>query len=888
MIVNSYTMKSCTKYLIQVRELKSYTLTLIFSLSILIGLTAQPISKPKYDVLVEHGMELEARKDYNAALKVFEEAYDEKKDTLLVPRIANLQYQLRFYKKAERWLDRLLSRDKYNQYGDYRYAYGRVLKMTEQYPEAIAELERFIDETDNDSLATLAKTEILGAQMAMDMPEATNSVEVINAGRDVNRFSIYSPALGRDAKELYFAALEGKGEIEISDDNKDYHAKIYRSVKEEDGWSKPSALGPEVNRPGVHSSKVTLSPDGNTMFITRSVLEGNELVDSRVYYSSGGEGQWKGAQELEGINGDYLVKDPAVGELFGREVLFFSSNMDGGEGGFDLYYATREGEGKYSLPVNLGEGINTIADDETPFYFDGTLYFSSNGQPTIGGFDLFYTVWDGTKWSQPTNMGAGFNTSYDDQGLFMSSDGYNGFLASNRVEGRSSRGSDCCNDAYMFEIARLYADLVVGVFDDKKQVLKGGTVEVIQVQNNVDGKMESKTNGEGNRFDFGLELEMPYKIVASREGYFPDSITLNTVGLKESKTFQERFFLKKMPELPKEPLYDTILIEEAFVLENILYDLDDDRIKPEAEPDLLAIYDLMTKYPDMKIELRSHTDFRGEDNYNEDLAQRRANSARRWLIRKGIDRDRMDATGYGEKVPQTVTKKMASQYDFLPEGQVLTEPYIRSMTDNNQKNIAHSINRRTEFKITEGPTSVVIERKRVLKNDVNKAPKRNALPKEEKPLRLYNTQSNKPIQTRSSVKIKSVQPDTSKVNIHKLSSLHGKKNLKGLPIMTFKERLIDFGKVPKGEKRYHTYEFTNTGDTDLIISSTLACECTTVDATVDKRYKPGDSGTIDVTFDSTEKDGFEVITIDLFLDNTDPDTGNPIIEKIQYQFDVVK
>lgn len=833
--------------------------------------TAQPISKPKYDVLIEHGKELEARKDFNSALKIYEEAYSEKKDTALVPLIARLYYQLRYYNKAERWYDRLLRRDKFGVYKEDRFAYGRILKITEQYPDAISELERFIEETKNDTLKALAKAEILGAQMAMDMPKSTNSVAVDNAGRDVNRYSIYSPALGRNGSELYFAALEGKGEIELTDDNKDYHAKIYKSVKEEDGWGKPSALGPELNRPGVHSSKVTLSPDGNTMFLTRSVLEGNELSDSRIYYSMNGGSKWKGAQEVEGINGEYLVKDPAVGELFGREVLFFSSNMDGGEGGFDLYYATREGEGKYSLPVNLGKAINTIGNEETPFYFDGTLYFSSNGQPTIGGFDLFYTVWDGTKWSQATNMGPGFNSSYDDQALFLSDDGYNGFLTSNREEGRSSRGSDCCNDAYSFEIARLFADLVVGIFDEKKQVIKGGTVEVIQMQNNTDGEADSKSNKDGNRFDFGLELEMPYKIVASKQGYFPDSTTINTVGLKESKTFQELFYLKKMPEPPKEPLYDTISIEQPFVLENILYDFDSDRIKPESEPDLLTILELMTEYPEMKIELRSHTDYRGNDDYNEDLSQRRANSARRWLMRKDVPRERIDATGYGKNVPQTVSERMAQKHDFLKVGDVLTEAYIKKLENKEQQEIANDLNRRTEFKIIEGPTSVTIKRTRVLKNETKQSPKRNAMPKAyEKPT--------------------SLQPkiDSSGTEIHELSSLHGKKDLKGVPIMQFKERKVDFGPVKKGEQRYFTYEFTNIGDTDLIISTWVACECTTVDATLDKRYRPGETGTIDVTFDSTEKDDFEVITIDILLENTEPGSDRPIIEKLQYQFDITK
>ena len=482
----------------------------------------------------------------------------------------------------------------------------------------------------------------------------------------------------------------------------------------------------------------------------------------------------------------------------------------------------------------------------------------------MGGYDLFYSVWDGTKWSDPANMGKGFNTHVDDKALFMSEDGYTGFLTSNREGGRSTHGKTCCDDIYSFAIAKLYADLVAGVFDEKKQVLKGATVELVQVVNDQRGKADAKTNDNGNRFDFGLELENAYMLVASKEGYFPDSVTFNTVGLEESKTYQERFFLKAKPVPPPEPEYDTITIEEAFVLENILYDFDSDRIKEEAESDLQVVFELMNEYPNMKIELSSHTDYRGDDAYNEDLSQRRAESARRWLIRKGIPRNRIEAKGYGENKPQTVSNKTAFRHELLDEGDLLTKGYIDSLSDNTAMEAAHDLNRRTEFKIIEGPTSITIKRTRLKKNNKKPAPRRNALPKR-------TTSKN--------------ATDTLKIN--RLSSLYGKNINKGVPIMRFKERMVDFGKVPKGEKRYHIFEFTNEGDTDLIIANHIACECTTVDYSL-RPVKPGETGEIDVTFDSTEKDGEEIITFDLFLENTIPGTPEPIIEKLQYKFEVIE
>ncbi len=842
--------------------MRSYII-LPFLMAGVLALSAQPISKPKYDELVEFAGELHANHNYVMALEKYEEAYDDKKDRALTLPIAQLHYLVRDYTKAERWYDRLLKRDKENKYAEERFAYGRVLKMNGIYDEAITELQTFVEETENDSLRTLAKAEIAGAQMAMEMPENTSSVEILNVGRDVNSsFSEYTPALGRGGQALYFTAFDTKSVIEIKDPSDDkIFAKIYQSQKEDDGWSKPKVLEPKINRPGVHNANVSISPDGNTMFITRAILNGNVLEQSKIYYCVGGEGSWGAANEVKGINGDYIVTNPVVGELFGKEVLFFVSDMPGGYGGFDIYYATRTGDGEYDLPVNLGETINTIADDETPFYFDGTLYFSSTGHPGLGGFDLFYSVWDGTKWSDPQNMGKGFNTSVDDRALFMSEDGYTGFMTSNREGGRSTHGKTCCDDIYSFEIAKLYADLVTGVFDDKKQVLKGATVELVQMQNDIRGKADSKTNGKGNRFDFGLELEMPYMLVASKEGYFPDSVTFNTVGLEESKTFKQNFFLKAKPVPPPEPEYDTITIEEAFVLENILYDFDDDRIKKEAETDLEVVFELMNEYPDMKIELSSHTDYRGDDAYNEDLSQRRAESARRWLIRKGVSRDRIEAKGYGENKPQTVSAKNAFGKEFLAEGTILTPSFIDSLANKDEQEAAHDLNRRTEFKIIEGPTSITIKRTRLKKNNKKTPPKRNALPK-----------------PRPSAK------DTFKIS--KLSSLYGKKIKKGVPIMQFKERMVDFGKVPKGEKRYHIFEFTNVGDQDLLIANHIACECTTVDYSI-RAVKPGETGEIDVTFDSTEKDGEEIITFELFLENTIPGSEEPIIEKLQYKFEVV-
>ncbi len=838
----------------------------------LVSLSAQPVGKSSYEVLLQGAEEALAKKDYYLALERYEEAYDEKKDRGLSLTIAELHYLLRDYTKAERAYRRLLDRDKENKYAAERFNYGRVLKMVGQYPDAIVELQKFIEETNDPIKKQLAQSELIGAEMAQSMSETGKGVTIDNVGKNVNgKQSEYSPVMSRDGQTLYFAAFDADDVIVVDDKNTDYHARLYMASKDDNGWNKRKALDDKINRPGVHTTNVALSADGNRMFFTRSVLEGNTLSMSKIYMSEAGDGGWLGPNELEGINGDYIATHPATGELYGKEVLFFSSNMEGGEGGMDIFYSTYEGGGKYSDPVSLGAVINTVGDEVTPYYNDGTLYFSSTGHPGIGGFDIFYSVWDGANWSKPENMGKVYNSMVDDLYFRMDEEGYNGFLTSNREGGRSAHSKTCCDDIYSFTIAKLFADLVVGVFDDAtKQPLKGATVSLIEVVNDEPGVPENKTNGDGNRFEYGLGLEKPYKVVVTHPDYFPDSTTLNTVGLKESQTFKHNFILKAKPKPPPEPEYITVVEEKPIVLENILYDFDDDRIRQSAEVDLELVYEIMTEHDSMKVEMGSHTDSRGVDNYNADLSQRRAESARRWLVRKGIDRDRIVAKGYGETVPQTVSAKVAAQYDFLNEGDVLTNEYIDALETEEQKEKAHELNRRTEFKIIEGPTSIQIKTTRLKKQE---ASQKNAT-KDSKPRRLKDRNSLPQAATGTPV-------------ISQLSSLYGRKDLKGLPIMTFKERVVDFGKVKRGEKRTHVYEFTNEGDTALTISLVSACDCTTTEYPTET-IQPGGKGSIKVIFDSTEKEESETIDVDIMLENTLPDTGAPIIEMLQYKYELLK
>lgn len=474
--------------------------------------------------------------------------------------------------------------------------------------------------------------------------------------------------------------------------------------------------------------------------------------------------------------------------------------------------------------------------------------------PGMGGFDIFYSFWNGQNWSDPLNMSKGFNSPQDDQYFRLDADGYNGLLTSNRPAGKSVRAKTCCEDIYSFTIEKIKADLVVGTFNSGRQALKGVTVMIIPKPG---GDPQTIQNDKGNKFDFKLELEKSYKIIATHPNHFPDTAVINTLNLKANKSFTQRLYLKPIP-IPV-PEYDTILSEKAIVMENILYEYGDDKILPTAEPDLNFLLEIMNQYPDLIIELSSHTDNRGNDDFNKGLSQRRAESARQWLLQKGVNQTRIKAVGNGENIPKVVDDRLANKNPQFLTGDIFSAEYINKLETEEDKELAHAFNRRTEFKIISGPKVITVKSTRLLKREATTAADKST----------------------GQIKARGDSIPT----IHPFSTLAGKKIYKGVPILDFSVRETNFGDITRGEKREFTYTFQNIGDTKAEIDLISACECTTTEYNA-QSIPPGGKGFIKVIFDSKDKAKGETITIDIFLKNTEPGTERPIIEKLKYQFEI--
>lgn len=760
----------------------NYIYKVLFIIGLPVFLMAQPLRETPYRFMLEAAEEALENNDYYNAVEWYEQCYREQRDKDMAILIAGLHMKLRDYKRAESWYKRVLNRDDDMFYIDERFNYGKVLKYMGQYNDAYAEFQFFIDSSTNEELKPLALQEQKGMMMAKELEE-NNDVALRLLDRKVNYgMTEYGPAEYPDGT-LYYSSFQTNKAIVLDGKEEVIDAKIFTTTEGEDGYEKGTALPASINREGFHTGNVTFSSDGRQMFFTRSVLEGGEVIQSQLFVSNRKDSGWAPPLEVTALNGDYIVTHPAYGELYGNDVLFFSSNMEGGEGGFDLYYATVEGDG-FATPVNLGPSINTPMDEITPFYTEGTLYFSSDGYPNLGGYDIFYSTWNGSKWSEVESIGLVYNSSYDDFYFKTYNDGMKGFLVSNRPseKKRTLKSKTCCDDIYSFGIRQMIIDLIT-VAENDSGPMPGAEITLIDLSGEAIDPI-SKQNESLTEYTFFLDPDKPYRVVFKKEGYYPDSLEFNTAGILDDFTFRKNKKLQPMPVKPEdsgESVTEIVTINQAIRLDNIYYDLDDDKILPDAEKDLSVLLGLLEEYPDMVIELSSHTDSRGISSYNKDLSLRRAESAKRWLIERGILEDRIKTVGYGEE-------------------QILN----RCVNGVRCSEEEHRLNRRTEFKILEGPQSIEIT-KEVPKNPDSEGGKQS-----------MNSAVPAP-------KVRINNPE------------------------------IDLGTLSMGDVKEMVFEITNIGNAALNIELVTSCNCTELEWPSEP-IAPGQKGVIKAIYYTDRKE----------------------------------
>ena len=446
---------------------------------------------------------------------------------------------------------------------------------------------------------------------------------------------------------------------------------IWTASKNERGeWQRPEPVEGELNSE-VEEGIVSFSPDGATMYLTKARREPNANTGVEIYTSQRSDASWSKPVKFE-ITADTISSygHPAVSP--DGQWLYFSSDMPGGQGGKDIWRINLVD--KIGSLENLGEWINTPGDEVFPYVrTDSLLYFASDGHPGLGGLDLFCARLTPSGGWSVTNMGSPVNSASDDFGITFG-EGESGFFSSNRGD---QRGYD---HIYSFELPELKILISGWVLDRDEEPVPNAVIRIV-VNDGSNQKQVARADGS---FSFPLDRGVSYVMLAGAKGY------LNS----------KREFTSDIAEEDAEYGVDFILssITKPVVIDNIFYDFDRATLRPESKAALDEMAQVLRDNPNVTIEMASHTDRKGTDEYNIDLSSRRARSVIDYLISVGISPDRLQSQGYGESRPKKITKKLAREHPQFKEGDVLTEEYILQLSPEDQE-VADQINRRTEFQV---------------------------------------------------------------------------------------------------------------------------------------------------------------------------------------------
>lgn len=546
---------------------------------------------------------------------------------------------------------------------------AQMLHADGKYSQAIRAYQGYLMQNPRSSTAING---LKGALIADSLRANPNRYIVKSAKLFNSRRSDFSPMFNDEI--LYFTTTNekvvGEKRSEITGMKK---SDIWMARKNERGeWLRPEAVEGELNS-DMDEGIASFSPDGSTMYLTVARRMPDRNTGVEIYTSSRSDASWSKPVKLE-ITADTISSfgHPSVSP--DGKYLYFSSDMPG-FGGKDLWRIDLQ-ERAGSLE-NLGEQINTPGDDVFPYVVsDSILIFSSNGHPGMGGLDLFRaTLQPDGNWIV-SNMGAPLNSNADDFGMTYNPHKANtGYFSSNRGDGR---GYD---HLFSFELPDLKINLSGWVMDVDEEPVPNAVIRIV----GNDGTIQKTAARPDGSFSFPLQRGVSYVMMAGAKGYLNarQQFTTDTAALDAE--YEVDFMLASL--------------SKPNIVENIFYDFDKATLRPESTQALDELVQLLKDNPHITIEMASHTDRIGTEEYNIDLSQRRAKSVIDYLIAAGIAPDRLQYQGYGKSRPKTVTKRVARLYPQFKEGDVLTEEYILALPEEADREAADQVNRRTEFQV---------------------------------------------------------------------------------------------------------------------------------------------------------------------------------------------
>jgi outer membrane protein OmpA-like peptidoglycan-associated protein/tetratricopeptide (TPR) repeat protein len=645
-------------------------------------LTAQNIKS-----LIEKGDRLLNRNDYDNALTTFLEAYN------LAPEDPDINYRvgvsyLHGEKKSRAvpFLEKAFALKPQVDL-DIDYHLGLAYQNDHQYAKAIQHFEEY--KRKNKRLSEIADHKIKECTIGDSLSRHPAYVEIENIGGVINtNFHDYSPLISEDGETMIFTSNRTEDMVMRSGLN---YEDIYITRKTPSGWSTPQKISPEINIK-YNDAAASLSPDGKILFLYYE--EGN----GDIYTSTFTDGQWTKPIPLnKNINHPNYWETSACISSDGKK-LYFTSNRPGGQGELDIYVSERDKNGEWGKAVNLGPTVNTLLNEDSPFiHHDGkTLFFSSDGHPSMGSNDIFKTELVDGKWTKPENMGYPINSVEYDGFFTLSPDKKTGYFSALRDDGKGS--------ADIYKITFLepppkpvitasvepepiiappveepkvedYVDPIIQFHTDMEivTVLKGKVIDelstaplgaVITLVDNETGKVITKITSDALTGDFKIVIPHGgnYGVSTERKGYLFNSMNFNLPQFAEYQEIDTHILMVKAE------------VGSKVILKNIFFDVGQSDIKNESMVELERIRDLLATNSFLKVQINGHTDNSGNDATNMALSLRRAEAVVNYLMSKGIETTRLSAKGFGSQRP---------------------------LVSNDDETEGRAINRRTEIEIIE-------------------------------------------------------------------------------------------------------------------------------------------------------------------------------------------
>jgi outer membrane protein OmpA-like peptidoglycan-associated protein/tetratricopeptide (TPR) repeat protein len=547
---------------------------------------------------------------------------------------------------------------------------GQLYMRNGNYKEATKHFQAAIDSMRlPDEGIRLAKNGLKAAQLAPEWKKQGSDYTVKREALFNSRRAEYSPMLaGDEDNQLYFTSTRNQAQgDEYSGITGSMAADIFMSQKDDKGkWGKPQAIDSELNSV-FDEGACSFTPDGRTMYLTQCKTDPDYPRYATIVISNRSDAAWSKPTEVM-IAKDTLSSfaHPAVSP--NGEWLYFVSDMPGGLGGYDIWRCRLLSNNSVGAPENLGEPVNTPGNEMFPtFRPNGDLYFSSDGHPGMGGLDIFIA-----KGKTIEHPGFPLNSQGDDFGMTFEGRFNKGFFCSSRGD---ARGYD---HIYSFFNPEIVQTVKGWVYEQDGYELTAAQVYMV---GNDGTNQKLSVRGDGS-FTQEIKAGVDYVFLATCKGFLNHQEELRVAPVTKSEEYVLQF-----------PLAN---ISAPVLIENIFYDFDKATLRPESQTALDELVNLLNENPNITIELSAHTDYKGSDQYNERLSQRRAESVVNYLIDHGIASDRLTPKGYGEGKPKKIKRKVAEKYPFLKEGDVLTETYVTSLPEEQQEQ-CNQLNRRTEF-----------------------------------------------------------------------------------------------------------------------------------------------------------------------------------------------